>query len=325
MGLFLPNPPIPMIPRRLLAAACGLLALLVVTSGCRTPADGAAARRPGTRLVAVMGAYTPELEANESVFLEQGRKLGEETVNGVRFVRIRFGDHDLLLFSSGVSMVNAAMMTQLAIDRFHVDTVLFAGIAGAIDPARHIGDVVVPQRWHHHSEAAYLNPRPDGTGYVIPKYFQPPHENFGFLFPDHVWAIRDGMRSPARQPYFEADPVLLEVARKAAATAPPMEYRGRRAELRVGGDGIAGPVFMDNREYRKWAFRVWNAQCLDMESTAIAQVCWANKVPCLVVRSLSDLAGGQEGLNDADFTEGPVARHAALFLREVVRNLPADR
>jgi adenosylhomocysteine nucleosidase len=82
---------------------------------------------------------------------------------------------------------------------------------------------------------------------------------------------------------------------------------------------------MDNREYRKWAFRVWHADCLDMESTAIAQVCWANRRPFLIVRSLSDLAGGQDGINDADHTEVPVARHASLVLREIVRRLPKTR
>ena len=76
---------------------------------------------------------------------------------------------------------------------------------------------------------------------------------------------------------------------------------------------------MDNRDYRKWAFRVWNADCLDMESTAIGQVCWANRKPFLIVRSLSDLAGGQDGVNAADTTGGPVSRHASLVLREVIR------
>ena len=81
---------------------------------------------------------------------------------------------------------------------------------------------------------------------------------------------------------------------------------------------------MDNREYRRWAFRVWKAGCLDMESTAIAQVCWANQKPFLVIRSLSDLAGGQEGINAADTTEVPIATHAAVVLRAVLARLAAS-
>ena len=45
---------------------------------------------------------------------------------------------------SGVSMVNAAMNTQLVLDRFTVKRIVFSGIAGGVDPGLTIGDVVVP-------------------------------------------------------------------------------------------------------------------------------------------------------------------------------------
>ncbi len=297
------------------------LFLLVFVPGCASPRKAADHGQPATRFVAVMSAYGPEIAANEAAFLNGGQPVEVTTINGVAFKHVRFEGRDLLLFPSGVSMVNAAMTTQLALERFPISHVLFAGIAGGINPAHHIGDVVVPDKWFHHSEAAYLNPKPDGSGYVLPDYFKPPYTNFGFMFPDHVWTVRDGMDKPKRQAFFPADPGLLDAARRALKTVPPLAYAGRKAEVSVGGNGIAGPVFMDNREYRKWAFGVWKADCLDMESTAIAQVCWANKKPFLIVRSLSDLAGGQEGVNAADTTEGPVSAHASIVLREIVRQI----
>jgi adenosylhomocysteine nucleosidase len=302
-----------------------LLLLLLPLLGCSSPRDPVAARGSFGPFIAVMAAYGPELAANDDVFLQGGKAVFTNVIHGIPFRHVRFEGRDLLLFPSGVSMVNAAMNTQLALDRYPISHVLFAGIAGGINPDRHIGDVVIPEHWFHHSEAAYLNPEADGSGYVMPEYFKPPYGHFQFIFPDHVWAIREGMSRPERQASFEADPQLLQWAREAIPQVPPMHFRGRRAEVRVGGNGIAGPVFMDNREYRKWAFSVWKADCLDMESTAIAQVCWANRKPFLIVRSLSDLAGGQEGQNDADHTEVPVARHASVVLREVVRRLPQGR
>ena len=281
-------------------------------------------RRPGP-FIAVMAAYPPEIEANESVLGEQGTRGATWKIDGIVFQHVRFAGHDLLLFPSGVSMVNAAMNTQKALDHFRISHVFFAGIAGGINPDRHIGDVVIPERWYHHSEAAYLNPRPDGQGYVLPDYFKPRYENFGFIFPDSVEVIREGLEKPESHEAFEADAQLLAVARKALAQVPPLRLGTRQAEVSVGGNGISGPVFLDNREYRRWAFRVWKADCLDMESTAIAQVCWANRTPFLIVRSLSDLAGGQEGINDADRTERPVSRHASWVLREILRALPASR
>ena len=298
------------------------LLLLCFGCGCAsTSIKTVRDHRPGP-FIAVMAAYPPEIEANESVLTQGGTRIATWRIDGIVFQQVRFEGRDLLLFPSGVSMVNAAMNTQKALDHFRISHVFFAGIAGGINPARHIGDVVIPERWYHHSEAAYLNPRPDGTGYVLPDYFKPKRENLGFIFPDSVEVIREGMDKPE---FFDADPQLLAIAREAIHHVPPIQLGSRKAELTVGGNGISGPVFLDNRQYRQWAFRVWKADCLDMESTAIAQVCWANRTPFLIVRSLSDLAGGQEGINDADRTERPVSRHASVVLREILQRLPAHR
>jgi adenosylhomocysteine nucleosidase len=299
----------------------GLL-LLLVLAGCTSAPVTSTPRRSGRPLIAVISAFAPETAANEAFFRGTNAAVESKVIRGVRFTQVRFEGHDLLLFATGVSTVNAAMTTQLALDQFPVTHVLFAGIAGGINPAHAIGDVVIPDRWFHHSEAVYANPKPDGSGYILPDYFKPHYENYGYIFPADVSVIREGLTEPERKPSFEADPDLLAAARRAIPAVPPLEWSNHRSRVSVGGVGITGPVFMDNREYRKWAFRVWQADCLDMESTAIAQVCWANRKPFLIVRSLSDLAGGQEGVNPADFTEVPISKHATLVLREVIRALP---
>jgi adenosylhomocysteine nucleosidase len=303
-------------------ALLGLSVALFVT-GCSAPKQSATPT--GKPLIAVMGAYSTEMKANREALLGTNAPVSETVINGVPFTRFKLAGHDVLLFPSGVSMVNAAMTTQLALNKFPITHVMFAGIAGGINPSNHIGDVVIPEKWFHHSEAVYANPKPDGSGYVLPEYFKPPYENFGFMFPDNVSVVRDGMDKPADQPFFAADPKLLTIARSALAQMPPLVWGTNTARVSVGGSGIAGPVFMDNREYRKFAYRVWKAECLDMESTAIAQVCWANKIPFLIVRSLSDLAGGQEGVNAADTTEVPISKHAAIVLREIIKAMPVTK
>jgi nucleoside phosphorylase len=55
--------------------------------------------------------------------------------------------------------------------------------------------------------------------------------------------------------------------------------------------GVSGPLFVANRDYRAWLFNAWRAEVVDLESAAIAQVCWANRVPFISVRSISGLAG----------------------------------
>ena len=50
--------------------------------------------------------------------------------------------------------------------------------------------------------------------------------------------------------------------------------------------------------FRQYVFKTFKAQVLDMESAAVAMVAYANGVPFIAFRSLSDLAGGDEGANE---------------------------
>src|SRR3546814_9339197 len=81
--------------------------------------------------------------------LEHPRKF---SVNGVEFTTGTLQGKPAVLFLSGISMVNAAMNTQLALDRFNISHIVFSGIAGGVNPSLHIGDVAVVERWGQYLE-----------------------------------------------------------------------------------------------------------------------------------------------------------------------------
>ncbi len=280
-----------------------------------------AAERP---LIAILGAYPPELVALRAEFGVDAKGSGftTTTLRGVRFDRGTVGGHDVIIFQAGSSIVNAAYQLQMALDHFPITHVLFAGVAGGIDPKLDVGDVVIPEKWAYHSEAAYLNEDGKG-GYYRPDYLRASGlENFGMMFPDGVRAVRDGDNKTENMMAFPVDAALLSIAKKAVAKLPAMKKGGRTVSVTVGGTGVSGPVFLDNAKYREWVFKVWQARCLDMESTAYAHVCWANKKPLLVIRGLSDLAGGQHGKNPIDDNELSVSGIATKVLRAVLDELP---
>lgn len=272
-------------------------------------------------LLALCAAYPPEMAALRAEFGAQPEQGFTETrIKGLSFWRGRVGRHEVVLFRTGVSLVNAAYQLQIALERFPITAVLFAGVAGGVDPSLQVGDVVIPERWAYHAEAAYLNPDGKG-GHVLPSFLRPKVENFGMIFPNEVAATRDGEADFRRIPAFPADPALLAAARRAVTKLPTLRAGGRTVAVSVGGTGVAGPVFLDHAEYREWVFRVWQARCADMESTALAHVAWSNQVPILIVRGLSDLAGAQRGANPIDTHEAPVSGVAARVLRAVVEEL----
>ncbi|MEM7490799.1 MAG: phosphorylase, partial [Pseudomonadota bacterium] len=83
----------------------------------------------------------------------------------------------------------------------------------------------------------------------------------------------------------------------------------------VGGNGVSGAAFVDNADLRDWAHATFDAQVLDMESSAVAHVAYANEVPFIAFRSLSDLAGGGDGANEMGTFMSIAATNAADVVR----------
>src|SRR5690606_39953738 len=112
-----------------------------------TAAPAAAAPSAGrldeTPRMAILSAFAPELE----LLRARLRDARVHTVQGVDFFTGQLEGRSVVLALSGLSMVNAAMNTQLLFDRLRVTHLIFSGIAGGVNPELHIGDVSVPERW----------------------------------------------------------------------------------------------------------------------------------------------------------------------------------
>ena len=80
-----------------------------------------------------------------------------------------------------------------------------------------------------------------------------------------------------------------------------------------------GQAFVDNAAFREYTHRSFQAQVLDMETSAIGQVAYANGVPWIAFRSLSDLAGGGEGENEIGTFFRLAADNSARVVRDFLR------
>ena len=283
---------------------------------------------------AIVVAYEPEMLALlETIEANPTAKIFDEyTFKGIKYRLGTYNERPILIFATGISIANAAMSMQMAFDYFPVDQVVYMGIAGAVNPKWQPGDVIVPERWYYHDESVYSNPKPKNDGeYILPEFHIsfledrkkrqvddphiPDYKPFRFIHPDDVLIIKDGMEEPSAKAYFAATPRLLEAARAAIEALPPQSIIGERfSKFSVGGNGVTGSVFVDNRNYRKWTREVFNAEVTEMESAAVGQVCEINEVDWVIIRSISDLAGGQEGVNVEHIYDVEASRAAAALL-----------
>jgi adenosylhomocysteine nucleosidase len=274
--------------RACVVALCLMLALA---------APGRAADRlDAVPRIAVISAFEPEWKALKA-------SLGDAAshyANGVEFATGTLSGRKVVLLLSGVSMVNAAMNSQLALDRFDVTGIVVSGIAGGVDPALRIGDVVAAARWGQYLEAVFA--RDVGGKYQPPSWAKTPFANYGMIFPIDV-GVRSAKAGKETRFWFEADRGMLTAAGKIGAVelkrcTTEQACLPNAPSLVVGGDGVSGPAFVDNAAFRQYVFTTFNARVLDMESAAVAMVAHANGVPFIAFRSLSDLAGGDLAANE---------------------------
>lgn len=302
-----------------------LLALMLAVGTVAVPGRACAQLFDETPRIAVMSAFEPEWVALQEA-LSDGQ---EHRVGEVRFLSGTMEGRAVVLFLSGVSMVNAAMTTQMAIDHFAVEGIVFSGIAGGVDPALSIGDVVVPERWGQYLEGVLARETQDGA-FEVPGFLQAaPFPNFGMIFTREV-GLPNAEGEPEKRFWFDVDPDMLETARRIASSAELERCTGdgqclEDPRILVGGNGVSGSFFMDNAAFREHVFAAFEANVLDMESAAVAQVAAVNSVPFIAFRSLSDLAGGDGGApNEMATFMGLASGNAASVVRAFLREHPAD-
>lgn len=260
--------------------------------------------------------------AEADILLEQTQKKRDWKINGNRFTTGELRGNPVVIVLSGVSVVNATMVTQLMMDHFHVERLLMSGIAGGVNPDNHVGDVIVPESWAMPMEV-YWNgdgslPAPCGTagdvgclGVRLATENGKPRSDFKIATPQGPVSSGMFMRenfvmNATNAPQgefrfdFQADAEMLALARTlkpALAKCGPKNPSlcvSVQPELRVGGRGVSGSAFLANPGYRAYLYENLQAQVVDMETAAFAQVAYANRVPFIAFRSLSDLAGGND-------------------------------
>ena len=299
----------------------GLSVALLLAASAPRPAD-AQDFRDGTPRIAVVSAFAPELEILKGELQDRSAR----SANGVDFTTGTLQGHKVVLFLSGISVVNAAMTAQLALDRFSIEKIVFSGIAGGVDPSLSIGDVAIAERWGQYLEMLFA--REVDSGWATMPFFEYPYGNFGMMHPRSVTVLRAGADGPETRFWFPADEALLAAARRAADKVKLARCTtdGRCLDgaprIAVGGSGVSGGAFVDNAAFRKWVFETFGARVLDMESAAVAHVAYANDVPFVAVRSLADLAGGGEGANRMEIFLDLAAGNAAAVVRAMLRELP---
>jgi adenosylhomocysteine nucleosidase len=182
---------------------------------------------------------------------------------------------------SRIGKVAAATTAAVLIERFHVDRIVFTGVAGGLAPGVNRGDVVIADAFLQHD----LDASPIFPKYEVPLY---------------------GLER------FKTDASLsgeLDAAVRRALPGTRL-HRG----LVISGDRFVATT----AESVTLQSALPDALAVEMEGAAIAQVCHDFGVPFAAVRTISDRADDEAHGDFVSFIRDVASRHSAAIVQALL-------
>jgi len=192
------------------------------------------------------------MEEEVQILREQIHNRHEEHIAGCEFYSGTIEGVEVIVLKSGIGKVNAAMGTTLLLQLYNPDYVLNTGSAGGFNKALRVGDIVISRELRYHDVDATV---------------------FGYEYG----------QVPGMPPLYSPDKKLADLAKRCAEQLDVNVVEG----LITSSDS-----FMSDEARVQEVINLFpDVHAAEMESTAIAQVCSQFKVPFVIIRSLSDIAG----------------------------------
>lgn len=196
-------------------------------------------------------------------------------IAGMDFYKGRIHKKETVVVRSGVGKVNAAVCTQILADHFAVEAIVNTGIAGSLNNEINIGDIVLAADLVQHDVEATV---------------------FGY---------RPGQIPQLQTFAFKTDDTLLKMAQECCRQALPA--------VRIHcGRVVSGDQFISDKEKKHWLVKTFQGYCTEMEGAAIAQAAYLNRIPCLIVRSVSDKADDSARMDYEEFEKLAIRNSVAL-------------
>lgn len=229
--------------------------------------------------IGIIGAMELEVEALKAAMhvskIVKKANMGfyEGTLGGAAVVVVR----------SGIGKVNAALCTQILADLFDVTHIINTGVAGSLNAALDIGDILISKDALHHDMDVTI---------------------FGYQ-PGEVPQI--GTRE------FVADERLVTLAKAACEKVNPDIHA-------VIGRVVSGDQFISEGVVKEKLIREFQGDCAEMEGASIAHGAYLNSIPFVIIRAISDKADNSAEMDYPQF-EAAAAKHSAALVEELVKNI----
>lgn len=211
------------------------------------------------------------------LYLQKLTDFSTQVRAGMTFYEGKLIDVPIVLVQCGVGKIHAALCTQLCLDHFGTQQVLFSGVAGALAEDLEIGDLIVSsQTMQHDMDVTAL----------------------GFAPGQIPWT---------NMQLFDCCPKLQAMC---LDTAHEMNFRARTGLVLSGDQFVADAIRV------KFLREELKGDCVEMEAGAVGQVCELNgKIPFITLRAISDKADHSSPVDFPSFCQAAADRSAQIVLQ----------
>ena len=205
----------------------------------------------------------------------------EKNVYELTFIKGKISNKKVIAVKCGIGKVNAARTTQILIDKFDVDKIINIGAAGGVNPELKIQDIVIGERLVQYDfDVSSSGDYEKGEIQGVGKYIKSDYE-------------------------------LINVCRRV------LEKRIEKDVNVIIGTIATADIFCSDPEDARKAREEFEADCVEMEGAAVAQVCYLDKVPFLVIRGISDTPDGENEMEYYTYCH-IAAKRAADLLQDLL-------
>ncbi len=233
-------------------------------------------------MLGIIGAM--DIEVNDIIAKMENPE--EKTISSIKFTSGTINGTQCVIAKCGIGKINAAVCTQTMILEYQPDKILNTGIAGSTSNKTHIGSVVIADKVIQHDF--------DTTALG---------DELGTLF------LPDGTTIK----YIPCDKELVNELETICDKLGDIDF--------TVGTVATGDKFIAGREERLALNNKFGAIAAEMEGASIGQVCYLNKVPFCILRSISDDSTSDEG---AEVEYSTFSRSAAAKAVEIITALIKD-
>lgn len=259
-----------------------------------------------TPTIAIIGALDKEVRSIYHA-LEKGTVTDEA---GLTVMGGSYQGFNVVATVAGMGTVNAAAATQHLISTYGANAVIFSGIAGGLNPALHIGDVVIGERLR------YLDTDTALIAESAPRLEEFSSSDFMVDLAEEA-LIAHGFIDAAH---------LDDADARAHANATLFRRNNPDAEPRryLRGTIATGNRFISGDELKRSVVEQTSADCAEMEGAAVAQIAAKNQIDCLVLRAISDNCDeAYDALCEREFDLETYAHDASTLTLAIIRRLAA--